>query len=49
MSSQGKDHEKSYEVVVLIGKKKYAYAVGTSIKKAEELAAKRALKELIKS
>ena len=49
VSSHGKDHEKSYEVVVLIGKKKYACAVGTSIKKAEELAAKRALKELIKS
>ena len=49
VSSHGKDHEKSYEVIVLIGQKKYADAVGTSIKRAEELAAKRALKELIQS
>ena len=49
VSSRGKDHEKSYEVIVLIGQKKYADAVGTSIKRAEELAAKRALKELIQS
>ena len=47
VSSSGKDHEKSYEVMVMIGQKKYADAVGTSIKRAEELAAKRALKELI--
>ena len=49
VSSYGKDHEKTYEVMVMIGQKKYAGAVGTSIKRAEELAAKRALKELIKS
>ena len=49
VSSYGKDHEKSYEVMVMIGQKKYADAVGTSIKKAEELAAKRALKELTQS
>ena len=49
VSSRGKDHEKSYEVMVMIGQKKYADAVGTSIKRAEELAAKRALKELIQS
>ena len=49
VSSHGKDHEKSYEVMVMIGQKKYADAVGTSIKRAEELAAKRALKELIQS
>ena len=49
VSSHGKDHEKSYEVIVLIGQKKYADAVGTSIKRAEELAAKQALKELIQS
>lgn len=49
VSSYGKDHEKSYEVMVMIGQKKYADAVGTSIKRAEELAAKRALKELIQS
>ena len=47
ISSYGKDHEKSYEVMVMIDQKKYAGAVGTSIKRAEELAAKRALKELI--
>ena len=49
LSSYGKDHEKSYEVMVMIGQKKYANALGTSIKRAEELAAKRALKELIQS
>ena len=49
VSSLGKDHEKSYKVMVMIGQKKYADAVGTSIKRAEELAAKRALKELIQS
>jgi ribonuclease-3 len=49
LSSYGKDHEKSYEVMVVIGQKKYAHAVGTSIKRAEELAAKRALKELTQS
>lgn len=49
VSSYGKDHEKSYEVMVMIGQKKYADAVGTSIKKAEELAAKQALKELTQS
>ena len=38
VSSRGKDHEKSYEVMVMIGQKKYADAVGTSIKRAEELA-----------
>ena len=46
VSSEGKDHEKSYKVMVMIGQKKYADAVGTSIKRAEELAAKRALKKL---
>jgi ribonuclease-3 len=49
VSSRGKDHEKFYEVIVMIGQKKYADAVGTSIKRAEELAAKQALKELIQS
>ena len=49
VSSHGKDHEKSYKVIVLIGQKKHAEAIGTSIKRAEELAAKRALKELIQS
>ena len=32
--------------MVMIGQKKYSDAVGTSIKRAEELAAQRALKEL---
>ena len=49
VSSYGKDHEKSYEVMVLIGQKKYAEAIGTSIKRAEELAAEKAYKELIHS
>ena len=47
VSSEGKNHEKSYKVMVMIGQKKYADAVGTSIKRAEELAAKRALKKLV--
>lgn len=47
ISSSGKDHEKSYRVMVMIGKKKYSEGVGTSIKRAEETAAKRALKELV--
>ena len=46
VSSEGKDHEKSYKVMVMIGRKKYTDAVGTSIKRAEELAAKRTLKKL---
>tara|TARA_B100001057_G_scaffold491546_1_gene582035 strand:+ start:1238 stop:1936 length:699 start_codon:yes stop_codon:yes gene_type:complete len=49
VSSFGKDHEKSYEVMVMIDQKKYADAVGTSIKRAEELAAKQTLKELTQS
>ena len=49
VSSEGKDHEKSYKVMVLIGQKKLTDAVGTSIKRAEELAAKRALKKLAQS
>ena len=49
VSSYGKDHEKSYEVMVMVGQKKYAEAIGTSIKRAEELAAKKAYKELINS
>ncbi|MBH83351.1 MAG: ribonuclease III [Flavobacteriales bacterium] len=46
ISSSGKDHEKSYRVMVMIGQKKCSEADGTSIKRAEELAAKLALKEL---
>ena len=46
ISSSGKDHEKTYDVMVLVGQKKYAEATGTSIKRAEESAAQGALKEL---
>jgi dsRNA-specific ribonuclease len=35
--------------MVMVGQKKYAEAIGTSIKRAEELAAKKAYKELIHS
>ena len=46
LSSHGKDHEKFYKVMVIVNSKNYAEAEGTSIKKAEELAAKKAYKEL---
>ena len=49
LSSHGKDHEKFYKVMVIVNSKNYAEAEGTSIKKAEELAAKKAYKELIVS
>ena len=49
ISSTGKDHEKTYEVLVVIDEKKHGAAIGTSIKRAEELAAEQTLKELIKS
>ena len=49
ISSYGKDHEKSYEVMAVVNQKKCADAIGTSIKRAEELAAKRALEDLIKT
>tara|TARA_Y100000766_G_scaffold124809_1_gene107255 strand:- start:29356 stop:30057 length:702 start_codon:yes stop_codon:yes gene_type:complete len=49
VSSSGKDHEKTYEVLVEIEGKKHGVALGTSIKRAEESAAKQTLKELIKS
>ena len=49
VSSHGKDHEKSYKVMVMIGEKKHSEAIGSSIKKAEELAAKLAFKELIQT
>lgn len=49
IASYGKDHEKSYEVMVVVDKKKCAEAIGTSIKRAEELAAKRAIEDLIKT
>ena len=46
VSSHGKDHEKFYNVMLMVNSKKFAEAEGTSIKKAEELAAKKAYKEL---
>tara|TARA_B100002051_G_C16733057_1_gene639452 strand:+ start:496 stop:1194 length:699 start_codon:yes stop_codon:yes gene_type:complete len=46
--SCGKDHEKTHKVIVEIGEKKIAKGIDTTIKKAEELAAKRAYQELIK-
>lgn len=49
ISSYGKDHEKSYEVMVVVDQKKRAEAIGSSIKRAEELAAKRALEDLTKT
>ena len=49
LSSFGKDHEKTYEVLVEIEGKKHGVAFGTSIKRAEESAAKQTLKELIRS
>ena len=49
VSSHGKDHEKSYKVMVMIDEKKHSEAIESSIKKAEELAAKLAFKELIQS
>lgn len=49
VSSYGKDHEKSYKVIVMVGHKKITEAIGGSIKKAEELAAKEAYKEIIKT
>ena len=49
LSSSGKDHEKTYEVLVEIEGRKYGVALGTSIKRAEESAAKQTLKELIRS
>ena len=49
ISSSGKDHEKTYEVLVEIDRRKHGVALGTSIKRAEESAAKQTLKELIKS
>lgn len=49
LSSFGKDHEKTYEVLVEIEGNKHGVALGTSIKRAEESAAKQTLKELIRS
>ena len=49
IDSFGKDHEKTYEVMIMIDNKNKGHAVGTSIKRAEEQAAKEAYKELTHS
>ncbi|MDB2415583.1 ribonuclease III [bacterium] len=49
IDSFGKDHEKTYEVMIMIDNKNKGRAVGTSIKRAEEQAAKEAYKELTHS
>ena len=42
----GPDHEKTYEIQVLIGNKKYSSGFGTNKKTAEQIAAQIALEEL---
>jgi ribonuclease-3 len=49
LSSFGKDHEKSYEIAVLVDQKTKGKAIGSSVKRAEEMAAKKAYEDLIKS
>ncbi|MBL6657635.1 MAG: ribonuclease III [Flavobacteriales bacterium] len=49
INSYGKDHEKTYEVMILIENENKGQAIGTSIKRAEELASKEAYKDLIHS
>jgi len=49
LSSFGKDHEKSYEIAVLVNQKTKGKAIGSSVKRAEELASKKAYEELINS
>lgn len=46
-SSKGKDHEKSYEIELFIDGKSQVVATGSSIKKAEELAASKIYQDLI--
>ncbi|MGC6471083.1 MAG: ribonuclease III [Flavobacteriales bacterium] len=47
VSSKGKDHDKTYEVVLLIDNLEHSRGIGSSIKKAEELSASVGYKELI--
>jgi ribonuclease-3 len=49
VGSYGKDHEKTYEVMILIENENKGQAIGTSIKRAEELASTKAYKDLIHS
>jgi ribonuclease III len=46
-SSEGKDHEKQYTIELLVEAEKRYQGVGTSIKRAEEIASKIAYKEII--
>lgn len=49
IGSYGKDHEKTYEVMLTIEGTNKGQAIGTSIKRAEELASKVAYKDLTRS
>jgi len=49
VGSYGKDHEKTYEVMIMVENQNKGQAIGTSIKRAEELASKKAYEDLIQS
>jgi len=49
VGSYGKDHEKTYKVIILVENENKGQAIGTSIKRAEELASTKAYKDLIHS
>ena len=46
MSEKGPDHSKSFEVVAVIGRKKYSRGTGASKKEAEQVAARETLENL---
>lgn len=46
LSAQGPDHNKSFEVVVLVSNQQLGFGVGKSKKEAEQIAAKQALNKL---
>lgn len=46
ISERGPDHRKSFQVVAMVGKAKYAKGAGQSKKEAEQVAARETLKEL---
>ncbi len=48
-SSEGKDHEKQYTIELLVEEDKRHQGIGTSIKRAEEIASKKAYQEIIGS
>ena len=48
-SSEGKDHEKQYTIELLVEEDKRYQGIGTSIKRAEEIASKKAYQEIIGS